>query len=546
VVLLPLLRERLAPHRRALLAVALLQLAQTLVTLYLPTLNAAIIDDGVAKGDTARIVRLGAVMIAVAFVQVACAAGAVYFGARVSAALGRDLRADLFARVQSLSSRQIGRYGAASLITRTTNDTTQIQSLVLLAATVVVTAPIMGVGGVALALTQTAALSWLVAVMILVVGAVIVLIVARMRGLFRTLQGRVDQVNRVLREQITGVRVVRAFARDEHERRRFAAANAELTGVSLAAARLTALLVPAVMLVVNVAGAGVVWFGGGLIGAGAMQVGELTAFLSYLVQILMSVLMATFMFMLLPRAEACAERVREVLGAEPELRPPPAPVTAFRAPGLLELRGVELRRPGAEEPVLSGIDLLVRPGEVVGVVGATGTGKSTLLSLVPRLLDVTAGAVLVGGVDVRELDPALLASAVALVPQRPYLFGGTIAANLRFARPDATDDELWRALECAAARDVVERLDDGLETVLGQGGAGLSGGQRQRLAIARALLLRPAVYLFDDCYSALDGETAARLRRSLREATRDAAVLFAAHRAASFGPADRVLTLGAA
>ena len=545
-MLLPLLRERLAPHRRALLAVALLQLAQTLVTLYLPTLNAAIIDDGVAKGDTARIVRLGAVMIAVAFVQVACAAAAVYFGARVSAALGRDLRADLFARVQSLSSRQIGRYGAASLITRTTNDTTQIQSLVLLAATVVVTAPIMGVGGVALALTQTAALSWLVAVMILVVGAVIVLIVARMRGLFRALQGRVDQVNRVLREQITGVRVVRAFARDGHERRRFAAANAELTGVSLAAARLTALLVPAVMLVVNVAGVGVVWFGGGLIGAGAMQVGELTAFLSYLVQILMSVLMATFMFMLLPRAEACAERVREVLGAEPELRPPPAPVTAFRAPGLLELRGVELRRPGAEEPVLSGIDLLVRPGEVVGVVGATGTGKSTLLSLVPRLLDVTAGAVLVGGVDVRELDPALLASAVALVPQRPYLFGGTIAANLRFARPDATDDELWRALECAAARDVVERLDDGLETVLGQGGAGLSGGQRQRLAIARALLLRPAVYLFDDCYSALDGETAARLRRSLREATRDAAVLFAAHRAASFGPADRVLTLGAA
>ncbi|MFF4651932.1 ABC transporter ATP-binding protein [Streptomyces sp. NPDC001380] len=542
-MLIRLLRAHLRPYTQPIALLVLLQLVQTLATLYLPTLNADIIDQGVVQGDTGYILRTGGVMAAVTLVQIVCAVGAVYFGARTAMALGRDVRAGVFDRVQSFSAREVGRFGAPSLITRTTNDVQQVQMLVLMSFTLMVSAPIMCVGGIVMALNQDVPLSALLVVIVPVLGVLVSLIVRRMRPLFRTMQVRIDTVNRVLREQIGGLRVIRAFVRDRHEQERFAGANGELMDVSLRVGRLMALMFPVVMTVVNVSGVAVLWFGGKRIDSGGMEIGALTAFLSYLMQILMSVMMATFMFMMVPRAEVCAERIREVLDTDSSVVPPLAPVRTLARSGHLELRGADFRYPGAEESVLRGVDLVARPGETTAVIGSTGSGKSTLLGLVPRLFDATGGSVLVDGVDVRELDPALLARTVGLVPQRPYLFSGTVASNLRYGNPDATDKELWHALEVAQARDFVEGLAEGLEAPVAQGGTNLSGGQRQRLAIARTLVRRPEIYLFDDSFSALDYATDAALRAALARETADATVVIVAQRVSTIRDADRIVVL---
>ena len=533
----------LRPHRRAISLIVLLQLIQTLATLYLPTLNADIIDNGVVKGDTGYILGTGAFMIAVTLLQIVCAIGAVYFGARTAMALGRDVRAAVFDRVQSFSAREMATFGAPSLITRTTNDVQQVQMLVLMTFTMMVSAPIMCIGGVLMALNQDVPLSGLLLVIVPVLGILISLIVRRLRPLFRGVQQRIDTVNRVLREQIAGIRVIRAFVRDRYERERFAGANTDLFEVSLRSGRLMSMMFPLVMLIVNLSSVAVVWFGGLRIDSGAMQIGALTAFLSYLMYILMSIMMATFMVMTLPRAEVCAERIQEVLSTDSSVTPPAHPVTELRRHGELELRHVEFRFPGAEQPVLKDISLLARPGETTAVIGSTGSGKSTLLGLVPRLFDATGGTVLVDGEDVRTLDQETLARTIGLVPQKPYLFSGTVASNLRYGNPDATDEELWHALETAQAREFVERMAGGLDAPVAQGGGNVSGGQRQRLAIARALVRRPEIYLFDDSFSALDYATDAALRAALSRETDRATVVIVAQRVATIRGADRIVVL---
>lgn len=521
----------------------LLQLIQTLATLYLPTLNADIIDNGVVKGDTGYILGTGGFMVVVTLLQIVCAIGAVYFGARTAMALGRDLRAAVFDRVQSFSSREMGTFGAPSLITRTTNDVQQVQMLVLMTFTMMVTAPIMCIGGVLMALNQDVPLSGLLLVIVPVLAVLISLIVRRLRPLFRGVQQRIDTVNRVLREQITGIRVIRAFVRDGYERERFAGANTDLFEMSLRSGRLMSMMFPLVMLIVNLSSVAVVWFGGLRIDADEMEIGALTAFLSYLMYILMSIMMATFMVMMLPRAEVCAERIQEVLSTDSSVTPPENPVTTLRRHGELELRHVEFRFPGAEQPVLKDISLIARPGETTAVIGSTGSGKSTLLGLVPRLFDATGGAVLVDGEDVRTLDQETLARTIGLVPQKPYLFSGTVASNLRYGNPEATDEELWQALETAQAREFVERMEGGLAAPVAQGGGNVSGGQRQRLAIARALVRRPEIYLFDDSFSALDYATDAALRAALSRETDRATVVIVAQRVATIRGADRIVVL---
>ncbi|MFC8402359.1 ABC transporter ATP-binding protein [Streptomyces griseoincarnatus] len=542
-MLIRLLRDRLRPYKRSLALLVVLQFLQTCATLYLPTLNADIIDNGVVQGDTGYILGHGGLMIGISLAQVVCNVGAVYYGARTAAALGRDLRAAVFDRVQSFSAREVGHFGAPSLITRTTNDVQQIQMLTLMTFTLMVSAPIMCVGGVVLALGLDVPLSGVLVAVVPVLGVCVTLIVRRLRPLFRTMQERLDTVNRVLREQITGNRVIRAFVRDTYEQRRFHGSNTELTDVSLRAGNLLALMFPVVMTVVNLSSIAVVWFGAHRIDSGGMQIGDLTAFLAYLMQIVMSVMMATFMFMMVPRAEVCAERVQEVLDTSSSVVPPAAPVTELRRHGHLEIRGAGFRYPGAEEPVLRAVDLVARPGEVTAVIGSTGSGKSTLLGLVPRLFDATEGEVLVDGVPVADVDPALLARTVGLVPQKPYLFAGTVATNLRYGNPDATDEELWHALEVAQGRDFVERLEGGLDAPIAQGGTNVSGGQRQRLAIARTLVQRPEIYLFDDSFSALDYATDAALRAALARETAEATVVIVAQRVATIRDADRIVVL---
>ncbi|MEU4557045.1 ABC transporter ATP-binding protein [Actinoplanes sp. NPDC023936] len=521
-MLIKLLRVHLRPYRTAIALVVLFQFLQTLATLYLPALNADIIDNGVVKGDTGYVLRIGGGMLGITVLQIAAQAVAVYFGARTAMAVGRDLRATIFERVQTFSAREVGQFGAPSLITRTTNDVQQIQMLVLLTFTLMVSAPIMCVGGIVLALREDVPLSSLLLVIVPILITVVGLIIARMRPLFRLMQVRLDRVNKVMREQITGIRVIRAFVRDDHERERYGVANDELTDVSLRVGRIMALMFPTVMLIVNISSVAVVWFGGHRIDSGGMQIGELTAFISYLMQILMSIMMATFMLMMIPRAEVCAERIKEVVDTETSVTPPATGpsgtgITTLPRHGELELRDVDFRYPGAEAAVLSGVRLIARPGEVTAIIGSTGSGKTTLLNLVPRLFDATSGAVLVDGVDVRELNPDLLARTIGLVPQRPYLFTGTIASNLRYGNPDATDEELWKALEIAQAKDFVEAMEGRLDAPIAQGGTNVSGGQRQRLAIARTLVHRPEIYLFDDSFSALDYATDAALRSALTE-----------------------------
>ncbi|MFF1542528.1 ABC transporter ATP-binding protein [Streptomyces sp. NPDC058291] len=542
-MLIRLLRTYLRPYRKPIILLVLLQLLQTCATLYLPTLNAHIIDNGVVKGDTGYILSFGGVMIAVSLAQVVCNIGAVYYGARTASALGRDVRGAVFDRVQSFSAREVGQFGAPTLITRTTNDVQQIQMLALMTFTLMVSAPIMCVGGIVLALGLDVPLSGVLVAVVPTLGVCVTLIVRRLRPLFRAMQVRLDTVNRVLREQITGNRVIRAFVRDEYEQQRFRKANADLTDLSLKTGNLLALMFPVVMTTVNLSSIAVVWFGAHRIDSGGMQIGDLTAFLAYLMQIVMSVMMATFMFMMVPRAEVCAERIQEVLDTSSSVVPPLAPVTELRRHGHLEIRGAGFRYPGAEEPVLKAVELVARPGETTAVIGSTGSGKSTLLGLVPRLFDATEGEVLVDGVPVAEVEPTLLARTVGLVPQKPYLFAGTVATNLRYGNPDATDEELWHALEVAQARDFVSKLENGLDSPIAQGGTNVSGGQRQRLAIARTLVQRPEIYLFDDSFSALDYATDAALRAALGQETAEATVVIVAQRVATIRDADRIIVL---
>ncbi|MER7933301.1 MULTISPECIES: ABC transporter ATP-binding protein [unclassified Streptomyces] len=542
-MLIRLLRTYLRPYRKPISILVLLQFLQTCATLYLPTLNAHIIDNGVVKGDTDYILSFGALMIGISLAQVVCNIGAVYYGAKTASALGRDVRAAVFDRVQSFSSREVGHFGAPSLITRTTNDVQQVQMLVLMTFTLMVSAPIMCVGGIVLALGLDVPLSGVLVAVVPVLGISVTLIVRRLRPLFRSMQVRLDTVNRVLREQITGNRVIRAFVRDEYEQGRFGGANKDLTQMQLATGNMLALMFPIVMTTVNVSSIAVVWFGAHRIDSGQMAIGDLTAFLAYLMQIVMSVMMATFMFMMVPRAEVCAERIEEVLDTESSVVPPLAPVTELRRHGHLEIRAAGFRYPGAEEPVLKAVDLVARPGEVTAVIGSTGSGKSTLLGLVARLFDATEGEVLVDGEDVSGLAPELLAQTVGMVPQKPYLFAGTVATNLRYGNPDATDEELWHALEVAQAKGFVEKLEGGLNAPIAQGGTNVSGGQRQRLAIARTLVQRPEIYLFDDSFSALDYATDAALRAALAQETAEATVVIVAQRVATIREADRIVVL---
>ncbi len=542
-MLVRLLTTYLDAYRRELTAVVALQFLGTMAALYLPTLNADIIDNGVARGDTGYIVRIGAVMLAVALVQITCTITAVWFGARTAMAFGRDVRAGIFHRVGSFSGREVDQFGAPSLITRNTNDVQQVQMLVLLGCTMMATAPIMMVGGVVMAMRQDLGLSWLLVVAVPALVVTVGFIASRMLPGFRVMQERIDAVNRILREQITGIRVVRAFVREPYETRRFEDANAELTGVAITVGRWMATMFPAVMLILNVSSVAVLWFGGHRVDAGSMQVGSLTAFLAYLVQILMSVMMATFMLVMVPRAAVCADRIKQVLDTESSVVPPADPVRPESLLGEVELRDVGFSYPGADDPVLREITFAARPGRTTAIIGSTGAGKTTLVNLVPRLFDATSGAVYVDGVDVRRIDPEVLWDSIGLVPQKAYLFSGTVASNLRYGKPDATEEEMWAALEVAQARDFVEAMPGGLEAPIAQGGTNVSGGQRQRLAIARAVVKRPRIYLFDDSFSALDLATDVRLRQALAPVAAESTVLIVAQRVSTIVHADQILVL---
>ncbi|HEY2597999.1 MAG TPA: ABC transporter ATP-binding protein [Candidatus Dormibacteraeota bacterium] len=542
-MLIRLLRTYLRPYSAALVAVVALQLVSTMANLYLPSLNADIIDKGVAKGDTGYIMSTGGWMLVVTLAQIACSVAAVYFGARAAMSFGRDMRSAIFHKVGTFSAREVGKFGAPSLITRNTNDVTQVQMLVLMTCTMMIAAPIMCVGGIIMALRQDLGLSWLMVVCIPVLVVSIALIVVRMVPQFRAMQTRIDLVNRVLREQLSGIRVVRAFVRERDEAERFADANAALTQTALRAGRLMVLIFPTVMLVLNASSIAVLWFGSGRVDSGQMQIGALTAFLMYLMLILTSVMMATFMAIMIPRAAVCADRIGEVLKTESSVVPPPNPVREVRSRAQLELRDVEFRYPGAAAPVLRNISFKATAGQTTAIIGSTGAGKSTLVSLIARLFDATSGAVMIDGVGVRDLDPEMLWNRIGLVPQKPYLFTGTVASNLRYGNPEATDEELWEALDVAQARDFVEEMPGGLEAPIAQGGTSVSGGQRQRLSIARALVRKPEIYLFDDSFSALDLTTDAKLRAALHHRTADATVVIVSQRVSTITDADQIIVL---
>jgi ATP-binding cassette, subfamily B, multidrug efflux pump len=546
-MLLALLRQHIRPYRRLVAVLMVLQLVSTLAALYLPTVNAAIIDEGVAKGDTATIVRLGMAMLSVTGLQVLCAVGAVYFGSRTGMGFGRDLRAAVFEHVTTFSERETARFGAPTLLTRSTNDVRQIQYLVQITGTVLVTAPIMCVGGIVMAIHQEAALTWLLLVSVPIMAVANYLVMSRMLPLLRRMQSLIDGINRVLRDQLSGVRVVRAFAREPFERDRFARANAALSNTALSVGNWQALLLPVTTLTVNVSSVALIWFGGLRIDRGQMQVGSLTAFLAYFTQILMAVLMATMTLVVLPRASVCAERITEVLSTRAAVEDPQSPkFPRGGITGVLRLDGATFTYPGADRPVLQDISLTALPGTTTAIVGSTGSGKSTLVSLICRLYDVTGGAVVVDDVDVRDYHTERLWSAIGLVPQRGYLFSGTVADNLRIgAAPNqvVSDEEMWEALRVADADGFVRAHDDGLQMRVAQGGINFSGGQRQRLAIARAVIRRPAIYLFDDAFAALDVHTDARVRASLSEVSGDATIIVVTQRISTAAKADQVIVI---
>jgi ATP-binding cassette subfamily B multidrug efflux pump len=538
-----LIRSHLGPYRNILLIVVVLQAIQTFAALTLPTINALLIDNGVLQGDNDYILTMGAVMIGFTMIQIVFTVGAVWFGARAAMGFGRDIRRDLFHTVTGYSAREVGQFGAPSLITRTTNDVQQIQMLVVMATTMMITAPITMVIGIFFAVREDPGLSMILLVAIPTAVILLGSIVYRMVPSFQAMQFRIDRVNLVMREQITGMRVVRAFVREPQETERFAQANDELTETSLRAGRLMAATFPTVMLIINMSSVAVIWIGGDRVGAGQTDIGSLVAFLSYLMQILFAVVMMTFMVSMIPRASVAAARVAEVLDTPSTVRQPDDPVTEVPERGTLEFRDVGFAYPGAEQPVLCDLSFRVEAGTTTAIIGSTGAGKTTLVNLVSRLSDATDGAVLVDGVDVRDLDLDLLWSKVGYVPQKPFLFSGTVASNLRYGRPDATDGELWGALEVAQAADFVQSMPEGIDSPITQGGTNVSGGQRQRLCIARALVVRPEIYVFDDSFSALDLATDARLRAALRPHTADAAVLVVAQRVSTIIDADQILVL---
>jgi ATP-binding cassette subfamily B protein len=538
-----LLRQYVRPYRWLLGAVAVLQVVSTLASLYLPTINAAIIDDGVAKGDTDAITELGGIMLGVTALQVLCAVGAVYYGSRAGMGFGRDLRSAIFHHVTGLSAEETARFGAPTLLTRTTNDVQQIQLLVAMTCTMLITAPIMSIGGIVMAIHQNAGLSWLLVVSVPVLGLANYWIVGHLLPLFRTMQRLIDGINRVLRDQLSGIRVIRAFAREPVEQARFAQANQALSDTALSVGRWQALMLPVTTLVINVSSVALIWFGGKRIDSGEMQVGSLIAFLSYFMQILMAVLLVTIILVLLPRASVCAERITEVLSTLPAVTDPTNPRLPATVTGEIRIEGAEFRYPGADSPVLQDVSLTARPGTTTAVVGSTGSGKSTLISLICRLYDVTGGAVLVDGIDVRDYDTEQLWGTIGLVPQRGYLFSGTVADNLRYGKADATDEQMWEALRVAAADGFVSAHPDGLAMPVAQGGINFSGGQRQRLAIARAVIRRPAVYLFDDAFSALDVHTDAHVRAALSEVSADATVVIVSQRISTVAAADQVVVV---
>jgi ATP-binding cassette subfamily B protein len=538
-----LLRGYARPYRTLLAIVAALQLISTLASLYLPTVNAAIIDDGVAQGNLRRIAELGGVMLAVTALQVVCAVGAVYFGSRAGMGFGRDLRRAIFHHVTGFSAEETARFGAPSLLTRTTNDVQQIQLVVQLTCTMLVTAPIMSIGGIFMAVHQDAGLSWLLLVSVPVLAVANYWIVSHLLPIFRRVQRLIDGINRVMREQLSGIRVIRAFASEPFERNRFAEVNAALADAALDAGRWQALMLPVTTLVINVSSVALVWFGGLRIDAGQMQVGSLIAFLSYFMQILMAVLLATFILVIIPRASVCAERIAEVLSTTPGITSPEHPVRPDAVEGEIHLDAATFRYPGADRPVLQEVSLTARPGTTTAIVGSTGSGKSTLISLICRMYDVTRGSVKVDGIDVRDYDTEQLWSSIGLVPQRGYLFSGTVADNLRYGKADATDNEMWEALRVASADDFVRAHADGLNMPVAQGGINFSGGQRQRLAIARAVIRLPVIYLFDDAFSALDVHTDARVRAALREVSARSTVVIVSQRISTVVEADQVVVI---
>ncbi len=541
-MLIRLLRTHLRPYRTQVLILSALLVAQTVGNLYLPNLNADIINDGVVAGNLHYIIRTGVWMILLTFAIGIFAVIAVYLASRVSMATGADMRQAVFARVQSFSARDVNHFGTASLITRNTNDIQQIQLFLQMALTMMVIAPIMSVGGIVMAIHEGTKLSTLLLVSIPVMTAFIGVVMVRVIPQFRSMQTKIDRINQVLREQITGVRVIRAFVRRESEAERFARANADLTGTALRVNRIFALTMPVMMVILNLSSVAVIWFGGRFVSEGSMPIGNLTAFLTYILQILTSVMMAVMVTILVPRAAASAERIAEVLDTVPAIADPTSPITPVPT-GSVHLTNVSFAYPGSERPVLDAITVAFEPGMTSAIIGGTGSGKTTLVSLIPRLFDVTAGAVEVNGVDVRDQRQEELWAGIGLVPQTAFLFSGTVATNLRFARRDATDAELWRALEVAQARDFVAAMPGGLDAPIDQGGTNVSGGQRQRLAIARALIKRPRIYLFDDCFSALDAATDTRLREALVSETTDATVIIVAQRVSTIMHADRVIVL---
>ena len=540
-----LLVRYLRTYRWLLIGVLIFQFASAMAALYLPRLNADIIDKGVTQGDVGYIWSHGVLMLVIALGQIVASIVATFFAARAAMAVGRDIRRDIFDRVSGFSEREVTQFGAGSLITRNTNDVQQVQMLAMMGATMLVTAPLLAIGGIVMALQQDVGLSWLIGVSVPALLVIGILIISRMVPLFRSYQKKLDAVNRILREQLTGVRVVRAFVREPIEEERFRGANTDILVVGRKVGSLFVLMFPLAMLVLNITVVGVIWFGGIEVNEGSVQIGTLFAFMQYIGQILMGVLMATFMTIMIPRAAVSADRIGEVLAVEGGLARPEKPVREFPRPGAVEFDDVAFTYPGADAPVLEGLTFAAAPGETVAVVGSTGAGKTTLVSLIPRLFDVTGGSVRVAGVDVREADLDELWKGIGLVPQRPFLFTGTIASNLRFGREDATDEELWHALEIAQGRDFVEEMDGGLDARISQGGTNVSGGQRQRLSIARAIVHRPDVLVFDDSFSALDLSTDARLRQALWRELPEVTKIVVAQRVSTITDADRIVVLDA-
>ena len=541
--MIALFRRFATPYARTIALIVILLFGQALAQLYLPSLNADIINNGVVTGDIGYIYRIGALMLAVSVLYGALAVLGTYFASRTAMGIGRDIRGSMFRQVQTYSLAEVNEFGAPSLITRNTNDVQQVQMMTVMAFTVMITAPIMLVGGVIMAIDQDVVLSGLLVLIVPVMLVVISLVMVRAVPLFKVMQFKIDEVNRVLREKLTGIRVIRAFVRTEHEERRFAEANLDLTETTLRVNRIIAVMLPAMMIIINASSVAVVWFGGHRIAAGDMPVGNLLAFLTYLMQILISVMMATMVLAMVPRAAAASERIMAVLDTESPILDPEQPQAPDSPAGVVDCDRVSFGYPGALEPVLRDVTFTARPGQTTAIVGSTGAGKSTLVHLLPRLYDVTSGSVRIDGVDVRRQRLRSLWGTIGFVPQRAFLFSGSVADNLRFGAPDATDDELWQALEIAQGADFVRAYPEGLDHIIEQGGANVSGGQRQRLAIARAIAKRPLIYVFDDSFSALDYATDAALRGALAGVTREATVIVVAQRISTVLTADQIVVL---